>query len=142
LSSPHPFPTNTNMAKYFSSFAHHMICRDAVLVQKVIDGKVVTEPEAPEAIRFIDGQYETTDPSLIEFLDNHRHNGTTFHRAPDEVVKAEPDVDCIQVEDIETINAAVEYLVETFGVSPDKLKSKKAVLAIAKDNGIEFPNLA
>jgi len=142
LSSPHPFQTNTNMAKYFSSYANHMVCRDAVLVQKVIDGKVVTEPEAPEPIRFLDGQFETNDETLIKFLDDHRHNGVSFHRAPEEVVKADPDAEYVQIEDIETINAAVEYLVETFGVSPDKLKSKKAVLAAAKDNGIEFPNLA
>ena len=129
------------MAKYSSNYALHTISRDAVLAQKVVDGQVVTEPVAPEPVRFLDGLLETDDPEIIHFLDNHRHNGVYFHRIPDDVIKADPDTEYTPIEGIETVNSAVEYLVETFGVSPDKLRSKKAVQAVAKENGIVFPHL-
>lgn len=129
------------MAKYISKFALHMICRDAVLVNKIVDGNVVTVPEAPQPIQFLDGMYETHDDEVISFLENHRHYGIHFQRLPDEVVKADPDLEVVEVDTVETVNGAVDYLVEVFGANRDKLTSKKAIVAYAKDKGIKFPNL-
>lgn len=129
------------MAKYISNFAQHMICRDSVLVQRTRDGQIITEPEAPEPIRFMDGQYETNNEEFIKFLDGHRHNGSHFHRVPEEVIKADPDAEYTEVQEVESVNGAVDYLVDTFNADPEKLKSKKAILAVARDNGVLFPNL-
>lgn len=63
-------------------------CKNQVLTIKpnrnqIVDGVVVGMPG--EHVRFNNGEYDTDDKKVIDFLKNHRLNGTAFVSAQAEI---------------------------------------------------------
>jgi hypothetical protein len=74
--------TKATTARFVARYRELKFVRKASY-NKEVDGRVISIPG--EAIRFSDGIYETSDPAVIEFLENREEFGKIFIRVPDNV---------------------------------------------------------
>lgn len=93
--------------------------------------------------------YSTVDKGIQYGLEHHVGYGKIF-RLDETVVEEQTLSPAVQIEEEESKTIAVnvtnlddakEYLVEKFGLSRTKLRSKAAILEAAEVNGVEFTGI-
>lgn len=82
--------------------------------------------ETAEVQRFVEGLPEYKD-GVIRCVSIEEQNSA--------------DVEVDRVESVTSLQAARAYLSENYGVTLDKVQTKKDILNVAKELGIEFPNI-
>lgn len=94
-------------------------------------------------------QYSTDDEGIQYGLEHHAGFRKIF-RLDETVVDERPQSPVSQTEveepkvlsvNVSNLDDAKEYLVEKFGLSRTKLRSKAAIVAAAEENGIEFTGI-
>lgn len=93
--------------------------------------------------------YSTADKGIQHGLEHHAGFGKIFHideTVADEqpqspVTQPKEEEPKVIVVNVSNLDDAKEYLVEKFGLSRTKLRSKSAILDAAGANGIEFTGI-
>lgn len=75
---------------------------------------------------------------LVEAVDEKKLEQEAKKKAAAKTKKTEEEKKTVSVQDIAD---AKDYLADTFGISRSKMKTREDVLAIAKENNVEFEGL-
>lgn len=113
----------TTTVRYVSRYLNLTIVRKASYTKEV-DGRVVHIPG--ESIRFQEGTYETSDPSVVEFLDKRPEFGDIFIKVPS------------NIESLAHRGAMIESLEERearIKAKEDELKAKELKLNATEEGG-------
>lgn len=146
------------------------LIRDAVYEKQKVGAEIVTILVEPPAVQFSNFQVEidSSDEVLLEFMNNHRHNGSLFYKKKtsaekvpsavlDAVKKSEEekegkvvaeevtDTDSdgeVTADDVKNIQQAKDYLLDNYeDVDGRKINNPEKILAKAEELGVSFPNL-
>lgn len=91
--------------------------------------------------------YSTNNPAIQKGLERHPQFGKMFHLTSEskevkkEMRKTVEDVNPKTVVNVNSIQDAKDYLVDTFGISRTQLTSKAKILANAESHNIQFNGL-
>lgn len=93
----------------------------------------------------------TNSAPLVEAMEKSKMYGSLYRRAPEcaneTLKKKEPSGKAAskkRYEDVKGVSSwpdAVSYLVEGYGIEPDKLMTPESILQAAESKGIKFPDL-